>query len=92
VLHSPPLSLLPKNLLKAPSHNPTDQSTSPAYAALPNPSATHPLRNPDQRSVDSEIFTNKFANHLSGPMEKVTRRTLKRWSGAADMTQLTNTY
>lgn len=85
VLHSPPLSLLPKNPLKAPAHNPTDQSASPAYAALPSPSATHPLRNPDQRSIDSEIFTNKFANHLSGPMEKVTRRTLKRWSGATDV-------
>lgn len=89
VLHSPPLSLLPKNLLKAPSHNPTDQSASLAYAALPNPSATHPLRSPDQRSVDSEIFTNKFANHLSGPMEKVTRRTLKRWSeNAQDYSEL----
>ena len=31
--------------------------------------------------LDSEVFTNKFAAHLSGPMEKVTRRTIKRWSG-----------
>ncbi|KAE9393451.1 hypothetical protein BT96DRAFT_967182 [Gymnopus androsaceus JB14] len=80
VLNSPPLSLLPKNMLKAPSHNPTDQDASPAYAALPNPSAAHPLRNPDQRFLDSEAFTNKFAVHLSGPMEKVTRRSVKRWS------------
>ncbi|KAJ7173790.1 hypothetical protein C8R46DRAFT_1083989 [Mycena filopes] len=83
VLNSPPLSLLPKNILKAPSHNPTDQNASPAYAALPNPSAAHPLRHPDQRFLDSEAFTNKFANHVSGPMEKVTRRTLKRWSDHA---------
>jgi len=82
-LHSPPLSLLPKNILKAPSHNPTDQSASPAYAALPNPSAAHPLRRPDQRFLDSEVFTNKFAAHLGGPMEKVTRRTMKRWSDYA---------
>ncbi len=81
VLNSPPISLLPKNILKAPSHNPTDQDASPAYAALPNPSAAHPLRRPDQRFLDSEVFTNKFAAHLSGPMEKVTRRTIKRWSG-----------
>ncbi|KIK61563.1 hypothetical protein GYMLUDRAFT_198985 [Collybiopsis luxurians FD-317 M1] len=80
VLNSPPISLLPKNVLKAPSHNPTDQEASPAYAVLPNPSAAHPLRNPDQRFLDSEAFTNKFAVHLSGPMEKVTRRTVKRWS------------
>ncbi|TFL05433.1 hypothetical protein BDV98DRAFT_561998 [Pterulicium gracile] len=80
ILHSPPLSLLPKNILKAPSHNPTDQSASPAYQALPNPSAAHPLRNPNQKFLDSESFTNKFSTHLGGPMEKVTRRTLKRWT------------
>lgn len=85
VLNSPPLSLLPKNILKAPSHNPTDPSATPAYAVLPNPTATHPLRNPDQRFIDSEVFTTKFANHLSGPMEKVTRRTLKRWSGMTSL-------
>lgn len=83
VLNSPPLSLLPKNILKAPSHNPTDQNASPAYAALPNPSAAHPLRHPDQRFLDSEAFTVKFANHVSGPMEKVTRRVVKRWSDYA---------
>ncbi|EKM50413.1 uncharacterized protein PHACADRAFT_263688 [Phanerochaete carnosa HHB-10118-sp] len=83
VLHSPPISQLPKNILKAPSHNPTDASTAIAYAALPNPSASHPLRRPDQRFLDSEVFTNKFATHLSGPMEKVTRRCMKRWSDCA---------
>ncbi|KAF7309623.1 Sorting nexin-41 [Mycena indigotica] len=83
VLNSPPISLLPKNILKAPSHNPTDQNASPAYAALPNPSAAHPLRHPDQRFMDSEAFTLKFANHVSGPMEKVSRRTLKRWADQA---------
>ncbi|KAI6149729.1 hypothetical protein BKA82DRAFT_997966 [Pisolithus tinctorius] len=83
VLHSPPLSLLPKNILKAPSHNPTDQNASPAYEALPNPSPTYPLRHPEQRFMDSEVFTNKFASHLSGPMEKVSRRMLKRWSESA---------
>ncbi|KAI0726744.1 hypothetical protein C8Q72DRAFT_844338 [Fomitopsis betulina] len=89
VLHSPPLSMLPKNILKAPSHNPTDQNASPAYAALPNPSPAHPLRRPDQRFLDSEVFTHKFAAHLSGPMEKVTRRTMKRWSDyAADHSDL----
>lgn len=80
VLHSPPISQLPKNILKAPAHNPTDPNTSPAYEALPNPSPAHPLRRPDQRFLDSEVFTNKFSSHLSGPMEKVTRRTMKRWS------------
>ncbi|KAH9935857.1 uncharacterized protein BXZ73DRAFT_100332 [Epithele typhae] len=89
VLNSPPISLLPKNILKAPSHNPTDQNAAPAYAALSNPSAAHPLRRPDQRFLESEGFTNKFAVHMSGPMEKVTRRTMKRWSDLAqDHTEL----
>ena len=82
VLNSPPITLLPKNVLKAPSHNPTDQEASPAYQALPNPSPTHPLRDPDQRFLDSEVFTNKFYAHIGGPMEKVSRRTIKRWSGS----------
>ncbi|KAH9933326.1 uncharacterized protein B0H18DRAFT_1092886 [Fomitopsis serialis] len=76
VLHSPPLSLLPKNILKAPSHNPTDQSASPAYAALPNPSAAHPLRRPTNDS-----WTLRYSR--TRPMEKVTRRTMKRWSDYA---------
>ncbi|KIO26517.1 hypothetical protein M407DRAFT_74359 [Tulasnella calospora MUT 4182] len=80
VLNSPPLSQLPKNILKAPSHNPVEAASSPAYEALPSPSASQPLRNPDQRFLDSEAFTSKFATHLNGSMEKVTRRTMKRWS------------
>ncbi|KAJ3550331.1 hypothetical protein NMY22_g536 [Coprinellus aureogranulatus] len=83
VLNSPPITLLPKNILKAPSHNPTDQNAIQAYSALPNPSAAHPLRRPDQRFLDSEAFTIKFANHMSGPMEKVTRRVVKRWADYA---------
>ncbi|KAI0705126.1 hypothetical protein BC835DRAFT_1314424 [Cytidiella melzeri] len=83
ILHAPPISLLPKNILRAPSHNPTDTTSAAAYAALPAPSASHPLRRPDQRFLDSEVFTHKFAAHLSGPLEKVTRRTMKRWSDYA---------
>jgi sorting nexin-41/42 len=77
------LSQLPKNILKAPPHDPTDENAPIAYAYLPNPSATHPLRRPDQRFEDSEAFTNKFAAHLSGPMEKVTRRSMRRWADYA---------
>ncbi|KAG8851515.1 Sorting nexin, cytoplasm-to-vacuole targeting pathway/endosomal sorting [Tulasnella sp. 330] len=80
VLSSPPLSLLPKDLLKAPSHNPTESAQATAYDALPSPAPSQPLRKPDQRFLDSELFTNKYAAHLSGNMEKVTRRTMKRWS------------
>ncbi|CAK9779415.1 hypothetical protein CC85DRAFT_288903 [Cutaneotrichosporon oleaginosum] len=100
VLHSPPVSLLPKNPLHAPSHNPTFQdqdedgesTSSTAYIAhhlLPNPSPTHPLHRPDQRFFESEQFTDKFHQHFQGNMEKVNRRVAKRWSEhATDMSEL----
>ncbi|KAG8692055.1 Sorting nexin, cytoplasm-to-vacuole targeting pathway/endosomal sorting [Ceratobasidium sp. 423] len=78
VLNSPPITLLPKNILKAPAHNPLEPSA--AHDALPVPSPSHPLRHPDQRFLDSESFTQKFEMHLTGPLEKVTRRTSKRWA------------
>lgn len=84
ILHSPPLSQLPKNSLKAPAHDPTDSSSAAAYASLPNPSAAQPLKAPDQRFQESEAFTNKFEKHLSGSMERVNRRVMKRWGGQSD--------
>ncbi|OWT41151.1 sorting nexin-41 [Cryptococcus neoformans Bt1] len=102
VLHSPPISLLSKNPLHAPSHNPTFQPTTPtspseapattsyiAHHLLPTPSPSHPLRQPDQRFMDSEAFTEKFQSHFSGTMEKVNRRVTKRWGERAhDMSEL----
>ncbi|KAG8901538.1 Sorting nexin, cytoplasm-to-vacuole targeting pathway/endosomal sorting [Tulasnella sp. 403] len=84
VLATPPLALLPKNILKAPAHNPLETSQAAAYQALPSPAPSQPLRRPDQRFQDSETFTNKFATHLNGSMEKVSRRTMKRWSEFAN--------
>ncbi|KAF8349635.1 hypothetical protein F5887DRAFT_1156647 [Amanita rubescens] len=47
---------------------------SPPFLRRPIQSSTaHPLRNPDQRFLDSEAFTLKFASHISDPMEKFTR-------------------
>ncbi|KZV96383.1 PX-domain-containing protein [Exidia glandulosa HHB12029] len=80
VLHSPPVSTIPKDILRAPPHHPGEEDPPAGYQALPHPSPAQTLRNPDQRFLDSEAFTNKFASHLSGPLEKVTRRTMKRWS------------
>lgn len=103
-MHSPPVSLLPKNPLHTPSHNPTFQPSSPneaestdtpagtAYIAhhlLPTPSPNHPLKHPDQRFHDSEVFTEKFQTHFSGTMEKVNRRLVKRWGErAGDLSEL----
>jgi hypothetical protein len=99
-MQSPPISLLPKNPLHAPSHNPTFQgmddqetsSTSTPYIAhhlLPNPSPNHPLRRPDTRFQDSELFTDRFHQHFQSTMEKVNRRLTKRWEDRArDMSEL----
>lgn len=80
---SPPLIHLPKNNLRAPVQNPADPHASPAYAHLPLPSSASSLRQPNQRFIDSEAFTNRFSNHLSGSMEKVNRRLMRRWTEAS---------
>ncbi|CAG8518438.1 3319_t:CDS:2 [Ambispora leptoticha] len=87
VLNSPPLSTLPKNILQvSPTNLPSQSSsnsTSPVSTTnplLPTPNPSQLLRNPDQRFLDSELFTNKFANHMSQNLEKTNRRLLKRLS------------
>lgn len=100
VMHAPPVTLLPKHSLKASCRTPADPATTALYAALPGPSATGSasgsasgygpaLQNPDPRFLDSEFFTNKFSAHLSGSMEKINRRLMKRWSEiSADYAEL----
>ncbi|BGP41572.1 Sorting nexin, cytoplasm-to-vacuole targeting pathway/endosomal sorting [Rhodotorula kratochvilovae] len=83
VLHSPPVTLVPKNPLRAPASDPTDPDLLALFANLPLPSSSATLTHPDQRFLDSEVFTNKFSAHLSGSMEKVNRRLMKRWTDAA---------
>lgn len=83
VLHSPPVSLVPKNPLRAPSSDPTNAELLALFASLPLPPSGTPLQSPDQRFLDSEAFTAKFSSHLSGSMEKVNRRLMKRWTEAA---------
>ncbi len=46
--------------------------------------------------MDSEAFTDKFTQHLSGNMEKVNRRVAKRWgeraTGASELGALLNGF
>ncbi|RIA94861.1 hypothetical protein C1645_758948 [Glomus cerebriforme] len=87
VLNSRPLSNLPKNILQASPPNLSSRSSSASSSptgstahqtVLPNPSASQQLKNPDQRFLDSEAFTNKFAHHISQNLEKTNKRTWKR--------------
>lgn len=81
---TPPITNLPKSNLKAPPTNPADPHASPAYSSLPVPSSSATqLRNPNQRYLDSESFTNRFATHMSTSLEKSNRRVARRWGDAA---------
>lgn len=83
VINSPPVTLLPKNQLRAPASDPTSSALLTLFAALPLPTSGQSLNSPDQRFLDSESFTNKFSNHLAGSLEKVNRRLMKRWNEVA---------
>ncbi|CAO3678848.1 unnamed protein product [Umbelopsis vinacea] len=89
VLHSPPLSTLPKNPLHvslAPKSSSDLQgsdvsvqpSSSSSSSLIPMPSASHTLRNPDSRFVESEAFTNKAAHHMSSSVDKTQRKVIRR--------------
>lgn len=80
ILHSPPVTQLPKNILRAPARDPSDMSVAHIYNALPVPGSAHTLQDPDQRFADSEAFTQKFSSHFSGSLEKINRRLVRRWS------------
>ncbi|KAL9940345.1 hypothetical protein V8E36_001050 [Tilletia maclaganii] len=89
---SPPLSLLPKSNLRGPASDPTS-TPSPtsiaAYNTAPLPAANATPRDPNKRFLDSEAFTNRFAQHLSGSVEKANRRLTKRWTElSADFAEL----
>ncbi|CAH7674126.1 hypothetical protein BY996DRAFT_4544388, partial [Phakopsora pachyrhizi] len=90
VLHQPPLTTLPKNPLRAPAHNPADSDLQALFSHLPVPSSSSaPLQDPDQRFLDSEVFTQKFSSHLTGSLEKINRRLMKRWNEhAVDQAEL----
>lgn len=90
VLQQPPLTNLPKNPLKAPAHNPSDTDLQALFSHLPVPSSSSvPLQDPDQRFLDSEVFTQKFSSHLTTSLEKINRRLMKRWQDhAVDQAEL----
>ncbi|RUS24041.1 hypothetical protein BC938DRAFT_474215 [Jimgerdemannia flammicorona] len=112
VLHSPPLSTVPRNLLQTTvntggkrSSRPTPiaSNSTPVYSSsqppsssspptslvivpsvIPIPSASQGLRDPDPRFVESELFTNKFATHMSSSLDKTQRRVIRRLGDLAN--------
>ncbi|KAF8922780.1 Sorting nexin, cytoplasm-to-vacuole targeting pathway/endosomal sorting, partial [Dissophora ornata] len=54
------------------------QSGAGAAAAVAPP----PLRQPDPRFIDSEVFTQKFSNQLSGSMDRSQKKVVRKLGGA----------
>ncbi|KAI8880511.1 PX-domain-containing protein [Backusella circina FSU 941] len=83
VLHSPPLSTLPKNPLQMVL---SKQPNVPAYTynatlssnLIPTPSAAYQLKQPDPRFEESEKFTFRIANYMSNNLDKSQRKVIRR--------------
>ncbi|KAJ1746909.1 Sorting nexin, cytoplasm-to-vacuole targeting pathway/endosomal sorting [Coemansia sp. RSA 989] len=92
VLHSPVITGLPKTPLhSSPSRAPGSSIADGMGAQLPKIAATNsfasdvpipstlaPIKNIEARWMDCELFTNKYANHFSGTIEKNERRIYRK--------------
>ncbi|KAJ2715684.1 Sorting nexin, cytoplasm-to-vacuole targeting pathway/endosomal sorting [Coemansia spiralis] len=93
VLHSPVVTGLPKTPLhsspsRAPGSSLSDgmsQQQQPKIAAtnslaadVPVPSTLAPIKNIEPRWMDCELFTNKYANHFAGVIERNERRIYRK--------------
>ncbi|KAI8138270.1 hypothetical protein BJV82DRAFT_717501 [Fennellomyces sp. T-0311] len=83
VLHSPPLSQLPKNPLqmvvsKESNMQAHKYNTVLSSNLIPIPSATYVLKNPDPRFEESEKFTFRIANYMSNNLDKSQRKVIRR--------------
>ncbi|KAG1466308.1 hypothetical protein G6F46_008170 [Rhizopus delemar] len=83
VLHSPPLSTIPKNPLQMVLHRDVQMPThtfNPVLASnlIPTPSAAYQLKKPDPRFEESEKFTFRIANHMSNNLDKSQRKVIRR--------------
>ncbi|KAI8063533.1 hypothetical protein BC940DRAFT_327364 [Gongronella butleri] len=83
ILHSPPLSTMPKNTLQMIANE--DVLTARGNSShiltshlIPIPSATYILKNPDPQFEESEQFTYRIANYMSNNLEKSQRKVIRR--------------
>ncbi|SAM02552.1 hypothetical protein [Absidia glauca] len=84
VLHSPPLSILPKNPLQTVYSNPTGSTQDTTNNSIltshliPSPSSAYLLKQPDQKFEESELFTYRVANYMNNNLEKSQRKVIRR--------------
>ncbi|KAK9454764.1 hypothetical protein V1511DRAFT_488451 [Dipodascopsis uninucleata] len=88
VLSSPPLTLIPKYVLRAPPLN--TAAPTPAHAYLPVPSSSARLRIDDELEFQAtEINAKDYELIMSSGIERVNKRALKRYADMAnDMADL----
>lgn len=88
VLSTPPVSLLPKQILKAPPLDPSAESIAHTYLPIP-PSSARLAVEEDSTFQIAETNAKEYEGVIVGGLEKVNRRIIKRYSEeATDLSEL----
>lgn len=88
VLNSPPVSTLPKNILKAPPLEPSKESLAHTYLPIP-PSSAKLKSQEDSAFKEAETNAKEYENVIVNGLEKVNRRIIKRYTDeSADLSEL----
>lgn len=88
VLHSPPVSLLPKQILKAPPLNPSAESDAHSYLPVP-PSSARLHAEEDSTFQNADTNAREYEAVILGGLEKVNRRIIKKYTEiSVDLSEL----
>lgn len=82
VLNSPPVSNLPKNVLKAPPLDPSKESIAHTYLPIP-PSSAKLRTQEDPAFKEAEQNAKEYENVIVNGLEKANQRIMKRYSDEA---------
>lgn len=83
VLSSPPISNLPKNILRAPPLNPSEPTSAHSFLPIPSSSAKVKTSNDTTSFDEAESNAKEYEYVIAGGLEKVNRRIIKRYSDMA---------
>lgn len=83
VLSSPPISNLPKNILRAPPLNPSEPTSAHAFLPIPSSSARVKAVSDTVSFDEAESSAKEYEYVIAGGLEKVNRRIIKRYSDMA---------
>ncbi|ODQ65085.1 hypothetical protein NADFUDRAFT_24919 [Nadsonia fulvescens var. elongata DSM 6958] len=83
VLNSPPVSLLPKSILKAPPLDPSSPSEAHTHLPIPASSAKLRITKEDKTFVLAEQNAKEYESVVAGSLDKTNRRIIRRYSDIA---------